>query len=175
MKEMNDKYIGILYGSFIATKKGVYVIEFNARFGDPEALDVLTILESDFVSLCQAMVTGNLKGSQVKFANQATVCKYAVPKGYPEKSLQNMPIDVSAVKNKSNLYLSGVNAIDGKIYTTGSRAAAYVGVADSIPHAEEIAEKEIRAIDGELFHREDIGTEKLIQQRVDAMRRLRKK
>jgi phosphoribosylamine--glycine ligase len=173
MAELNDKYIGILYGSFIATHNGVYVIEFNARFGDPEALNVLTILESDFVAICQAMVTGNLSPDLVKFARQATVCKYAVPEGYPDTPLRDVLIDVSAVKNKSCLYLSSVDARDGKIYATGSRTAAYVGVADSIPMAEEISEKEVCGISGPLFHREDIGTERLIQCRVDHMRRLR--
>lgn len=171
--DLNDKYIGVLYGSFIATKNGVFVIEFNARFGDPEALNVLTILESDFVALCQALVIGNLSVEQVKFAHQATVCKYAVPKGYPDEPVRNVAIDISAVKDKCHLYLAAVNAIEGKIYATGSRTAAYVGVADSISAAEEIAEKEIRGVAGPLFHREDIGTDRVIQQRIDEMRKLR--
>lgn len=171
--ELSDKYIGILYGSFIATCDGIYVIEFNARFGDPEALNVLTILESDFVAICQAMVTEDLSSTQVRFLHQATVCKYAVPNGYPDTPIKNVAIDIAAVKNKTRLYLASVNAIDGKIMATGSRTAAYVGVADSISAAEEIAEREIRAITGPLFHREDIGTDKLIWRRVDEMRRLR--
>lgn len=173
MSEVGEKYIGFLYGSFIATKKGVSVIEFNARLGDPEALNVLTILESDFVTICQAMVTGNLKPNLVKFAAQATVCKYAVPEGYPDKPVKEAIIEICAVKNKSNLYLASVDTINGKLITMGSRTAAYVGVADTISIAEEIAEKEICAISGPLFHREDIGTDQLIQQRIDAMRRLR--
>lgn len=172
-KETKEKYIGILYGSFIATKEGVYVIEFNARFGDPEALNVLTILQSDLVDIFQSMVTGNLSPSQVRFAPQATVCKYAVPKGYPDDPVKNAPIDIAAVKNKARLYLASVDAVDGRIFARGARTAAYVGVADSIPAAEEISEREVRGIDGPLFHREDIGTERLIQRRVDAMRRLR--
>lgn len=171
--EIHDKYIGILYGSFIATRDGVSVIEFNARFGDPEAMNVLTILDSDFVHICQAMITGNLTHKDVQFAKQATVCKYAVPLGYPNAPVRDAIIDISAVKNKSHLYLASVNAVEGKIFATGSRTAAYVGVADSIPAAEEIAEKEVRGISGPLFHREDIGTERLIQRRIDAMRRLR--
>lgn len=173
MQEVAEKYIGILYGSFIATQHGVYVIEFNARFGDPEALNVLTILESDFVSLCQAMVTGNLKPDLVRFAPQATVCKYAVPEGYPDKPIKDAIIDICAVKNKANLYLASVDAINGKLIAMGSRVAAYVGVADTISAAEEIAEKEVCGIDGPLFHREDIGTDKLIQRRIDDMRKLR--
>jgi len=173
MKKINEKYIGILYGSFIATRDGVYVIEFNARFGDPEALNVLTILESDFVSICKAMVTGTLSTDQVKFSQLATVCKYAVPQGYPDAPIKDVVIDISAVKNKSQLYLSAVHAIEGKIFAIGSRTAAYVGVSDSISAAEEISEKEVCGINGPLFHRNDIGTEKLIQRRVDDMRRLR--
>ncbi len=171
--ELNDKYIGILYGSFIATRDGVSVIEFNARFGDPEAMNVLTILESDFVAICQAMVTGGLSKDLVHFAAQSTVCKYAVPEGYPDSPVKNVVIDIAAVKNKSHLYLASVDAVDGKIFATGSRTAAYVGVADSISSAEEIAEKEVRGIAGPLFHREDIGTDRLIQHRIDAMRKLR--
>jgi len=171
-EELHDKYIGILYGSFIATAQGVYVIEFNARFGDPEALNVLTILESDFVTLCQSLVTGNLTLDQVVFSPKATVCKYAVPNGYPDAPVKNVEIDISAVKNKAHLYLSAVDAVDGKIMALGSRTAAYVGVADSISAAEEIAEKEVCGIAGPVFHRLDIGTERLIQRRVDEMRRL---
>ncbi len=171
--ELQDNYIGILYGSFIVTAHGVYVIEFNARFGDPEALNVLTILESDFVSICKALVTGTLSADQVKFSRQATVCKYAVPQGYPDSPIKEAVIDISAVKNKSQLYLSSVHAAKGKIYAAGSRAAAYVGVAGSISTAEEIAEKEVCGIRGPLFHRNDIGTDRLIQRRVDDMRRLR--
>jgi len=101
------------------------------------------------------------------------VCKYVVPNGYPDTPLKNFPIDIAAVKNKAHLYFAAVDALDGKIFATGSRTAAYVGIADSISSAEEIAEKEICGISGPVFHREDIGTDKLIQQRIDAMRKLR--
>ena len=173
MQETGEKYIGILYGSFIATKDGVYVIEFNARFGDPESLNVLTILQSDLAGIFKAMVNGSLRDDMVRFAPQATVCKYAVPEGYPDSPVKNVPIDIAAVKNKARLYFSSVDASDGKIYARGARTAAYVGVADSIPAAEVISEREVCGIDGPLFHRKDIGTERLIQRRVDAMRKLR--
>jgi phosphoribosylamine--glycine ligase len=172
-QECADRFVGILYGSFIATREGVSVIEFNARFGDPEALNVLTILESDLVGICKAMVEGSLTLSHVKFAHQATVCKYAVPEGYPDAPIKNVPIDISAVKNKSNLYLSSVHAVAGKIYAAGSRTAAYVGVAPTIFAAEKIAEREVCGISGPLFHREDVGTKKLISERVMAMHLLR--
>jgi phosphoribosylamine--glycine ligase len=158
MAHCQDKYIGILYGSFIATKKDIFVIEFNARFGDPEALNVLSILESDFVAICQSLIAGNLAKQLVTFSPQATVCKYAVPEGYPDQPCQPTRIDISAVKNKAYLYFGAVDVQNNQLIATGSRTAAYVGVADSILHAEKIAEKEICAINGPLFHRSDIGT-----------------
>lgn len=171
--ECHENYIGILYGSFIATKKGVFVIEFNARFGDPEALNVLSILESDFLAICKAIVNGNLTQDLVKFANQATVCKYAVPEGYPDSPKKNFPVNFSKISCQSHLYLASVDEIDHQLLAAGSRTAAYVGVADTLFEAEKRAEKEITQIEGSLFHREDIGTKQLIQQRIDNMSRIR--
>ncbi len=176
MIQEQDKYIGVLYGGFIATAKGPYVIEFNARFGDPEALNVLSLLESDFVALCEALVTQKLAFQPVTFANKATVCKYAVPRGYPDNPLKNFPVDISKVTDKSNLYLAAVDAKeDDLLLATGSRTAAFVGMGDSILEAEKIAEQEISNIKGELFHREDIGTAALIGERIRAMNSLRKR
>lgn len=171
--ECEEQYIGILYGSFIATPKGVFVIEFNARFGDPEALNVLSLLKSDFLALCQAMVKGNLSEDSAVFAKKATVCKYAVPEGYPNAPLSNFSIDFSKLVCQTNLYLASVNEFDEQIRATGSRTAAYVGIADTIFAAEKIAEAEISLIEGPLFHRSDIGTEQLIAHRMAEMTRIR--
>lgn len=173
MTETGEKYIGILYGGFIATSKGVYVIEFNARFGDPEALNVLSILESDFVALCSALIAGTASKTQIKFSPMATVCKYAVPEGYPDQPLRNELIDINSVQDQSFLYLAAVNSVDGLLYATGSRTAAYVGVAETLDSAEHLAEQEISRINGPLFHRKDIGTSELINKRIAAMRKLR--
>jgi phosphoribosylamine--glycine ligase len=171
--EYREKYIGILYGSFMATKDGVRLIEYNVRFGDPEAMNVLAILESDFVAICQALVTGRLSPSHVSFANLATVCKYAVPEGYPDHPVKDAVIDVSEVQHPEQLYLAAVDAREGQLIATGSRAAAVVGVAHTIAEAEKIAEEEINRIHGKLFHRADIGTTELIQRRIKQMEELR--
>jgi phosphoribosylamine--glycine ligase len=170
--ECNEPYIGILYGSFIATQKGIYVIEFNARFGDPESLNVLSILESDFVSLCQAMIAGNLTADKVRFSQLATVCKYAVPEGYPDAPKTNFVVDFSKV-HQEKLYFSSVNQVQDELFALGSRTAAYVGIAESIFAAEALAEHQISLIEGPLFHRQDIGTKQLIQYRIDQMVQIR--
>lgn len=172
-KETNEKYIGILYGSFIATREGVSVIEFNARFGDPESLNVLSILFSDFVAICQAMVIGQLTPSLVQFKQQATVCKYVVPNGYPDSSEKNGVIEIDEIEATTHLYLAAVDLRDHQLIATGSRTAACVGVADSLKEAEVAAETAIRKIRGPVFHREDIGTATLIQKRIEMMQGLR--
>lgn len=171
MQECGEKYIGILYGSFIATKDGVKLIEFNARFGDPEVMNVLSLLETDFVDVCQQMISGNL--SQVKFANLATVCKYTVPEGYPDHPVKNEIIDISAVSDKDNLYLAAVDLQNDQLIETGSRTAAVIGIAKTIKEAEQLAEKNIQQIKGKLFHREDIGRAELIEKRIQHMKALR--
>lgn len=171
--EYRERYIGIVYGSFIATKKGVQLIEFNARFGDPEVLNILAILETDFVAICEAMITGTLAHSQVRFSKLATVCKYAVPEGYPDNPVKNALISISNIDHADQLYFSAVDKVGDKLYATGSRAVAVVGIADTIVKAEQIAEAEIQKLQGPLFHREDIGTRELINRRIHQMQELR--
>lgn len=172
-KETNQPYQGILYGSFITTKKGVYVIEFNARFGDPEALNVLSILDSDLVAIFNAITTGTLTRQHCHFLNLATVCKYAVPNGYPIDPIKNALIDVSDLSTSSNLYFGAVEVLADKLIATGSRTAACVGVAATLTQAETMAEQDIKKIKGPLFHREDIGTDHHIKNRIAEMQRLR--
>lgn len=163
-------YRGVLYGGFMATKDGVKLIEYNARFGDPECMNVLAVLETDFVDICQAIIARTLNAQAVHFAPQATVCKYAVPTGYPENPVKNQRIDISEVSDKNNLYYAAIDQKSDGLYETGSRAIAVLGVANTIAEAEKIAEAEIKKIKGPLFHREDIGTEELIEKRVVMMK-----
>jgi len=166
-------YKGILYGGFIATKDGVKLIEYNARFGDPEAMNVLALLKTDFVNICEAVVSGDLDKLKVEFENKATVCKYIVPEGYPDNPIKDKVIDLSEVKDKDMIYYAAVDQKDEGLYLTGSRAIALVGVVDELNEAEKIVEGEIKNIKGPLFHREDIGTEELVNKRVEMMKEVR--
>ena len=172
-KEFGEGYKGILYGGFISTVDGVKLIEYNARLGDPEGMNVLPLLESDFVEVCLGIVNGNLNQKDISFRNQATVCKYAVPEGYPDSPVKGKPIDISEITETSQLYFASVDMQDGQLYEAGSRTVAYVGIAETLSEAEAKAEAEISKVRGPLFHRTDIGTEELIQKRVEHMYKLR--
>ena len=176
-RAINDKfgvgYKGILYGGFMATASGVKLIEYNARFGDPEAMNVLSLLESDFIDICIGVADGTLNQVGVQFANKATVCKYAVPEGYPDSPVKGEPIDVSKVKNLDGLFYASVDFKSTSLVEAGSRTIAIVGIADTLSDAEALAEKEVSSISGPLFHRTDIGTDEIVQKRVDHMNSLR--
>ena len=173
MKEFGYGFKGVLYGGFMATKYGVKLIEYNARFGDPEAMNVLSILETDFIDICDGITQGTLDQINVRFKNKATVCKYAVPEGYPEKPIKGAKIDLSKVEDQESLFYASVDIVNGDLIEAGSRTVAVVGVDETIEKAEKLAQREISKIKGPLFYRRDIGTKKLIQEKTKHMESLR--
>lgn len=172
-KKTGEGYKGILYGGYMATGNGVQVIEFNARFGDPEVMNLLALLETDIIDICEAIGDGTLDSIKVTFKKKASVCKYTVPKGYPDQPEKNFPIDISKVSKPDQLFLGAVDQRKDGLVATGSRTAAVVGIADTIAEAEAEAERLIRQIKGNLFHRPDIGTSELIEKRVFHMNAIR--
>ncbi len=176
MRDEDMMYKGALYGQFMLTKDGPKVIEFNARFGDPEAMNVLSLIDSDFVDVCEKMASGGLSDADVHFMDKATVCKYVVPEGYGVKSIagERMLVDEKAIADEGAvLYYANVDSKDGVVYTTSSRSAGVVGIADSIEGAEEIAERAIGHISGRLSVRHDIGKRHVLDARVRHMEELR--
>ena len=167
--KFGEGYKGILYGGFIATADGVQLIEYNARFGDPEAMNVLSILETDLIEICEAIIKEELDKINISFSNLATVCKYAVPDGYPDDPVKNKQIDISSVKDQAKLFHASVELKGSDLFEAGSRTVAVVGIGETIWEAEEIAEKEISNVKGPLFHRKDIGTTELIQKKINHM------
>lgn len=176
-EETGQRYKGILYGGFMLTKNGLRVIEYNARFGDPEAMNVLSLLKTDFLKICDAIVLGTLDKLDVQFKKMATVCKYVVPEDYPAPSTTNSKIDVSRLdellksEEKLSVYYGAVT-YDGEYRLTGSRAVAVLGIGETLEEAELIAERAACAIDGPVYHRSDIGTRALLQKRKDHMAKI---
>lgn len=176
-KETGEEYKGVLYAQCMLGSE-VKLIEFNCRFGDPEAMNVLSILDSNFVQICERIIDGSLRASSVKFKSKATVCKYVVPEGYGLKPASGNLISVNEEKIRqlgALLYYAAVNEQNGKIYTTASRSVGVVGIADTIREAEAIAESAAQCIHGErIYHRRDIGREELIKKKVNNVAAVRK-
>jgi phosphoribosylamine--glycine ligase len=174
LEECGASYRGILYGGFMATREGVKLIEYNARFGDPECLNLLTLLETDFVAVCSAIVEQTLSEVSVEFAHKASVCKYVVPYGYPDDPRVDDEVELpKELPAGVTLYLGAVDMKNGELVATGSRTVAAVGVAQTIAEAERMCEGVVQQIPGRFFHRADIGTAGLIAKRVEHMKAVR--
>ncbi|MFH1393291.1 MAG: phosphoribosylamine--glycine ligase [Candidatus Micrarchaeota archaeon] len=179
LKAEGAPFTGVLYGQFMATRDGLKVIEFNARFGDPEAMNVLSLLESSLSEIFLSMAEGSL--AEPVFSEDATVVKYLVPTWYPDSPAAALPtletevsVDNAAVRSAgAEVYYASVFEDEGKIHVTLSRSFGVLGRARSVEEAEKIAESACSAFSGPLKHRKDIGTAPLIRKRAEHMKELR--
>lgn len=178
-EETGEYYRGIMYGGFMVTRDGVRLLEYNARFGDPEAMNVLPLLKTDFIDVCRAVIAGTLDGMDVLWEKKATVCKYLVPANYGlagNASAQDAGSDDLRIAigdtGPAKLYFSAVDQKDDGLYLTSSRAVGLVGIAATLEEAERIAEEAAGAVSGRIDHRRDIGTAPLIEKRICHMEQL---
>ena len=170
-------YIGPIYGQFMLTVDGVKIIEINARFGDPENMNVLPLLKTDFIEICNAMLKGELREKKLDLEKKSTVCKYVVPEGYGLKSMVGEKITVNEnpiIDSGAKLFYASVDKKNTDIFTSSSRSLAVVGIADELENAEKICEKALTYVKGDhIFIRHDIGTKDLIEKRINHMNELR--
>jgi phosphoribosylamine--glycine ligase len=125
------------------------------------------------VDICEAILNKKLDQIKVEFEAKATVCKYLVPNGYPEKSVAGEKIIVGEIPDGVRAYYASVDQKEDGLYLSGSRAIAFVGIADTLAKAEELAESAVGSVEGPVFYRKDIGTAELINKRVEMMKSLR--
>lgn len=146
---------GVLYGGLILTADGPKVIEFNARFGDPETEVVLPRLESDFYDLVESAVEG--RDCDTKWSDDAYLGVVLASEGYPgsyQKGVEIKGLD----KVNAEIYHMGTKRDGERILTAGGRVLMVVGKGKTIAEANAAAKAEIEKIDcPSLFHRTDIG------------------
>jgi phosphoribosylamine---glycine ligase len=170
-------YRGILYGGFMLTARGPVLIEYNARFGDPEGINALTLYEEgDFADLMLGVATGRLDPNLVQFRQRATVVKYVVPPGYGDRPRAGgvIELDVPAIEAE------GVHVMYGSVEAAGpaevrfssSRGVALVGEASAIHEAATRVEHALHHIRGDFYVRHDIGTKEDLQRHVEHMRQI---
>ena len=153
-KHFGVYYRGILYGQFMKTNYGIFLVEFNARFGDPEAINVLKLLETDFNKLCLNMIDGSMKSAN--FSSLATVCTYLVPEGYPTSPVEGTKITIEP-KLDVDLYFASVYREKSIIKSTKSRAIALLSTGKKLEEAKDKVYSNLSKIKGKLFYRKDIG------------------
>lgn len=170
-KACTETYKGIIYGGYMLTKSGIKLIEFNARFGDPESINLLPLLETDFVTICESIVTGTLSELAIEFSNKATVCKYIVPSGYPNQPTDKQNIYFEPEEEK--IFCAHVKQDSDSYIMLGSRALAVLGIDKEIESAEQQAEILAQSIRGDIYYRQDIGTKTLLFNRFEKVRNIR--
>ena len=154
-------YKGVLYFGLMLTDKGPRLLEYNARFGDPETEVVLLRLKSDLVEIMNAVIDEKLEAQKIEWREEQAVCVVMASGGYPghyEKGFEIKGLDKAAAYNGVSIFHAGTKKTSDKIVTAGGRVLIASALAESFEAAREIAYEAIRDIDFERAHyRRDIG------------------
>ena len=161
MKAEGRPYKGILYAGLMLTKHGPKILEFNARFGDPETQPLLVRMESDIVPLFEACVDGTLDQCDLQWKPESSVCVVMAAKGYPgsyEKGKEIFELDEAGALPDVVVFHAGTKLEDGKVLTNGGRV---LGVTATGPDTASAIAKAYEAVgkikwDG-IHYRTDIG------------------
>jgi phosphoribosylamine--glycine ligase len=168
-------YRGILYGGFMLTTDGPKLLEFNARFGDPEGLNALLLYEpGDFGELMLGVATGHVDPEYVRFRLRATVAKYVVPIGYGSQPQSGaiLELDEPSIEDAGvRLYFGSVEAAGaGRVKLSSSRGIALVGEASAIHEAHRRVESALAFVKGSYYVRHDLGSKEDVAARMEHMR-----
>jgi phosphoribosylamine---glycine ligase len=152
---------GLLFPGLMLTKRGPVVLEFNARFGDPETQALLPRLSSDLVELLEATIAGRLHEVRPHWSPAASVCVVLASRGYPDRAETGKPIvglpEVAALKDVL-VFHAGTREQEGRIITSGGRVLGITGLGDSILSARRKAYDAISMIEFDgCYFRRDIG------------------
>ena len=152
---------GCLYFGLMLTPKGPKVIEYNCRFGDPETQVVLPLLESDLLTVMQAVTEEKLADAEVKFGKGSAACVIMASGGYPTAYKKGFEITVPA-DCAAEVYVAGAELKDGKMVTSGGRVLGVTSVGDTLQDALNASYEAVKTITFEgAYYRHDIGARAL--------------
>ena len=159
MENEGMPYVGCLYAGLMITPQGPKVVEFNARFGDPETQVVLPLLDSDLGQIMMACATGTLTADMVKWKDSSAACVILASKGYPETSSKGDVIHGDIKQHDTTIvFHSGTKLIGDEYVTNGGRVLGVVGLGKDLRTALDRAYGRIEHIDFEgMQYRTDIG------------------
>jgi phosphoribosylamine--glycine ligase len=152
-------FVGVLYIGLMMTARGPMVLEFNARFGDPETQAILVRLESDLLEALEACVEGRLSETEFRWRPGASACVIASSEGYPGSYTTGRKIyGLDDVGPGVEIFHSGTALVDGDYLTSGGRVLGVTAAADTLPNALGLAYEAMGKINFEgMYYRRDIG------------------
>lgn len=157
-------FVGILYFGLMLTKDGMKVIEYNARFGDPETQVILPRLKTDMLEIMEACVDKTLDKMNIEWYDNAAVCVVEASGGYPvsyEKGFEITGLDEVAKRDDIVVFHAGTALKDGKFVTNGGRVLGITGIGKDLDEARKIAYEGVDIVNFEKKHfRHDIGIKK---------------
>jgi len=160
IKAMNEEgrtFKGCLYFGLMITEDGPKVIEYNCRFGDPETQVVLPLLESDLLTVMQAVTEERLEEVEVKFSNKSACCVIMASNGYPSSYGKGYEINIPS-EVEDSVYVAGATDLGGKLVTSGGRVLGVTAVEDNLKTAISSAYEKVQKITFEnAYYRKDIG------------------
>lgn len=161
MKQEGRTFKGCLYFGLMITPNGPKVIEYNCRFGDPETQVVLPLLESDLLTVMQAVTNETLAVAEVKFADKNACCVIMASEGYPVKYEKGYEITIPEELHK-NVFVAGAKLEDGKLLTNGGRVLGVTTVKDTLEDAIKASYEAVEKVHfGNAYFRHDIGQKAL--------------
>lgn len=154
----NREFKGVLYFGLMLTDKGIKILEYNARFGDPETQVILPRLQTDLYDIFDAIIDQKLSNIDIKWSNSSCVCVILASGGYPEDYVKCVPITIGKLDEGVALYHAGTAFKDGKLVTNGGRVIGVTAMGKNIEEARLLAYKNIGKIHFDKMHyRKDIG------------------
>ncbi len=165
MAKEGRPFKGVLYFGLMMTPKGVKVIEYNARFGDPETQVVLPRLKTDLVDIMEAVIDEKLDEINIEWDNGAAVCVVMASGGYPVKyksGYEITGIDEAEKADNIKVFHAGTKKADGKFITAGGRVLGVTAVSENLDKAIADAYNAVEKIHFTSAHyRKDIGIKKI--------------
>uniref|UniRef100_UPI003F4BCA66 phosphoribosylamine--glycine ligase n=1 Tax=Brachyspira catarrhinii TaxID=2528966 RepID=UPI003F4BCA66 len=158
IKAEKMSFAGIIFFGLMITKKGVYLLEYNVRMGDPETQAVLQLLETDYLSIIESAMKRELSTLNIKWKNKHACCVVMASGGYPASYNKGYKIE-GIDKINGQCFIAGAK-LDGNnnIITDGGRVLNVVNIADSLEEARKLTYSDIEKIDfKDKYYRKDIG------------------
>ena len=157
IKEERFDYRGIIFFGIMITKKGVELLEYNVRMGDPETQSLLSLMESDLLELIEASLEDRLESFPIEWNKGTCVNVVLASKGYPGDYEKGKNITINE-EVKNNVFVAGGKIQDGSLVTSGGRVLSVVGIAETPELAKKEAYNKIQSVKFEgMYYRNDIG------------------